>query len=142
MCVSVLGEEKRKAHMGGGEKKKEITRKKEMGSGVYVYGGKKGRVEKKEEKKIEREKTKLVLFVKIYLEDVYDFFYYKWFVYISIAHTIYISQYFFLLHCSNFIKMCARRYAQIMTYFFLLIDINLNYKAILYFFITLLILYW
>ena len=34
-----------------------------MGSEVYVYGGKKGRVEKKEEKKIEREKTKLVLFV-------------------------------------------------------------------------------
>ena len=34
-----------------------------MGSGVYVYGGKKGEVEKKEEKKIVREKTKLVLFV-------------------------------------------------------------------------------
>ena len=37
-----------------------------MGSGVYVYGGKNGGVEKKkkeEEKKIKREKTKLVLFV-------------------------------------------------------------------------------
>jgi hypothetical protein len=36
-----------------------------MGSGVYMYGGEKGRVEKKEEKKkkIERGKTKLVLFV-------------------------------------------------------------------------------
>ena len=35
-----------------------------MGSGVYVYGGKKGGMEnKKEKKKIEREKTKLVLFV-------------------------------------------------------------------------------
>ena len=34
-----------------------------MGSGVYVYGGKKRGVEKKEEKKFEREKTKLVLFV-------------------------------------------------------------------------------
>jgi hypothetical protein len=34
-----------------------------VGSGVYVYGGKKWRVEKKEEKKFEREKTKLVLFV-------------------------------------------------------------------------------
>ena len=33
-------------------KKKEIKNKKEMGSGVYVYGGKKGEVEKKEEKKI------------------------------------------------------------------------------------------
>jgi hypothetical protein len=79
--------------------------------------------------------------VKTYLEDVYDIFYHKWFVYISIAHTIHISLYF-LLHCSNFIKMCARRCAQIMTYFFLLVDINLNYNVILYFFITLLILYW
>jgi hypothetical protein len=83
--------------------------------------------------------------VKIYLEDVYDIyiyiFYHKWFVYISIAHTIYISL-FFLLHCSNFIKMCVRRCAQIMTYFFLLVDINLNHNVILYFFITLLILYW
>ena len=34
-----------------------------MGSGVYVYGGKNGGVEKKEEKKNEREKTKLVLVV-------------------------------------------------------------------------------
>jgi hypothetical protein len=34
-----------------------------MGNGVYVYGGKKGEVEKKEVKKFEREKTKLVLFV-------------------------------------------------------------------------------
>jgi hypothetical protein len=32
-------------------KKKKIKRKKEMGSGVYVYGGKKGGVEKKNEKK-------------------------------------------------------------------------------------------
>ena len=49
--------------MGGGGKKKEIKRKKEIGSGVYVYGGKKWRAEKKEEKKNEVEKTKLVLFV-------------------------------------------------------------------------------
>jgi hypothetical protein len=34
-----------------------------VGSGVYVYGGKKGRVEKERRKKIERKKTKLVLFV-------------------------------------------------------------------------------
>ena len=40
---------------GGGEEKKkaggtyEIKRKKEMGSGAHVYGGEKGRVEKKEE---------------------------------------------------------------------------------------------
>jgi hypothetical protein len=61
---------------------------------------------------------------------------------ISLLHTQYTFLNIFLLHYSNFIKMCARRYAQIMTYFFLLIDINLNYNAILYFFITLLILYW
>ena len=57
-------------------------------------------------------------------------------------HDQLISLYFFLLHFSNFIKMCARRCAQIMTYFFLLVDINLNHNVILYFFITLLILYW
>ena len=34
-----------------------------MGSRVYVYGGKKWRVEKKGEKKFEMEKNKLVLFV-------------------------------------------------------------------------------
>ena len=56
--------------------------------------------------------------VKIYLEDVYDIFYHKWFVYIFIAYTIHIFLYIFLFHCSNFIKMCARRCAQIMTYFF------------------------
>ena len=33
--------------------------------------------------------------MKIYLDDVYDIFYHKWFVYISIAHTIHISLYFF-----------------------------------------------
>ena len=41
----------------------EIKRKKEMGSGIYMYDGKKWGVEKKEEKKIEREKTNFVLFV-------------------------------------------------------------------------------
>ena len=50
-------------NQGAQKKKKEIKKKKEMGSGVYVYGGKKRGVEKKEEKKFEREKTKLVLFV-------------------------------------------------------------------------------
>ena len=42
---------------------KKIKRKKEIGSRVYVYGGKKRGVQKKEEKNFEREKTKLVLFV-------------------------------------------------------------------------------
>jgi hypothetical protein len=74
------------------------------------------------------------------------FFYHKWFVYISIAHTIHISL-FFLLHCLNFIKMYGRRCVQIMTFFFfffffILVDINLNHNVIIYFFITLLILYW
>ena len=51
-------------HGWWGKKKKEIKKKKEMGSWVYVYGGKKGRVEKERRKqKIEREKTILVLFV-------------------------------------------------------------------------------
>jgi hypothetical protein len=59
---------------------------------------------------------------------------------ISLLHTQYIFLYIFLLHCSNLIKMCARRCAQIMTCF-LLVDINLNHNVILYFFITLLILY-
>ena len=63
MCSE--GEEKRKAEgvhgWWGKKKKKEIKRKIEMGSEIYVYGGKKGGVEKK--KKIERKKTKLVLFV-------------------------------------------------------------------------------
>jgi hypothetical protein len=47
------GEEKRKAERVNGwwGKKKEIKKKKEMGSGVYVYGGKKGRVEKERRKK-------------------------------------------------------------------------------------------
>ena len=40
-----------------------MKKKKDMWSGVYVYGGKKGGMEKKEERKFEREKTKLVLFV-------------------------------------------------------------------------------
>jgi hypothetical protein len=62
---------------------------------------------------------------------------------ISLLHTQYTFLYIFLLHCSNFIKMCAMRCAKIMTYFFfLLVDINLNHNVILYFFIILLILYW
>ena len=64
-CMCVVGEKKKKGrgYMDGGEKKMEIKRKKEMGSEVYVYGEEKRRVEKKEEKNFEREKTKLVLFV-------------------------------------------------------------------------------
>jgi hypothetical protein len=62
-------------------------------------------------------------------------------LYISLLHTQYTFLYIFLLHYSNFIKMCSKRCAQIMTYFFLLVDINLNHNVILYFFITLLILY-
>jgi hypothetical protein len=64
-CMCVVGEKKKErqgVHRWWG-KKMVIKRKKEMGSEVYVYGEKKGRVEKKEEKKFERKKTKLVLFV-------------------------------------------------------------------------------
>ena len=47
-CMCVVGEKKKEkgGYMGGGKKKK-----KEMGSGVYVYGRKKGRVEKERRKK-------------------------------------------------------------------------------------------
>ena len=53
MFVCGGGEEKRKAEGVNGwwGKKKEIKKKKEMGSGVYLYGGKKGRVEKERSKK-------------------------------------------------------------------------------------------
>ena len=52
------GEEKRKARATWvvRKKKREIKRKREMGSGVYVYGGKKGGVEKKEEKNLKWKK--------------------------------------------------------------------------------------
>jgi hypothetical protein len=57
-------------------------------------------------------------------------------VYILIAHTIHISLYFFIT-LFKFYKMCARRCAQIMTFFFFFfVDINLNHNVILYFFIT------
>ena len=79
--------------------------------------------------------------IKIYLEDVYDIyiFFHKWFVYISIAQTIYVSLYFFITLFKiykNVKEMCTNR-----DLFFLLVDINLNHNVILYFFITLLIFY-
>ena len=89
-----------------------------MGSGVYMYGGKKGRVEKKRrKKKLKGKKLNwfylyVYLFgakcriVKIYLEDVYDIFYHKWFVYISIVHTIYISLYFFIILFKFYKNVC------------------------------------
>jgi hypothetical protein len=49
---------------------------------------------------------------------------------ISLLHKQYAFLYIFLLHCSNFIKICARRCAQIIIYFFLLVDINLNHNVI------------
>ena len=54
-CICVVREKKKerqRGYMGGGGRKKkgEIKWKKEMGSGIYVYGGKKGGVEKKEKK--------------------------------------------------------------------------------------------
>jgi hypothetical protein len=54
-CMCVVGEKKKErqgVHGWWGKKKKEKKKKKkEMGSGVYVYGGKKGRVEKERRKK-------------------------------------------------------------------------------------------
>jgi hypothetical protein len=77
----------------------------------------------------------------IYLEDVYDIFYHKWFVYISIAHTIHISLYF-LITLFKFYKNVCKEICTIYDLFVLLIDINLNHNIIFYLFITLLILYW
>jgi hypothetical protein len=78
--------------------------------------------------------------VKIYLEDVYNIFYHKWFVYISIAHTIHISLYFFII-LFKFYKNVCKLMCTNHELFFLLVDINLNNNVILYLFITLLILY-
>jgi hypothetical protein len=81
--------------------------------------------------------------VKIYLEDVYDIFYHKWFVYISIAHIIHISLYFFIILFKFYKNVCKEMCTNHdLFFFFLLVDINLNHNVILYFFITLLILYW
>jgi hypothetical protein len=66
-------------------------------------------------------------------------------MYISLLHTQYTFLYIFLLYCSNFIKnVCKEMYTNHdpFFFFFLLVDINLNHNVILYFFITLLILYW
>jgi hypothetical protein len=79
--------------------------------------------------------------VKIYLEDVYDIFYRKWFMYISITHTIHISLYFFIT-LFKFYKNVCKEMCTNHDLFCLLVDINFNYNIILYFFITLLILYW
>jgi hypothetical protein len=80
--------------------------------------------------------------VKIYLEDVYDIFYHKWFVYIYIAHTIHISLYFFITLFKFYKNVCKEMCTNHDLFFLLLLDINLNHNIILYFFITLLILYW
>ena len=80
--------------------------------------------------------------VKIYLEDVYNIFYYQWFVYISIAHTIHIFLYFFITLFKFYKNVCKEMCTNHDLFFFLLVDINLIHNVILYFFITLLILYW
>jgi hypothetical protein len=79
--------------------------------------------------------------VKIYLEDVYDNFFHKWFVYIFISHTIHIYLYFFII-LFKFYKNVCKKMCTNHDLFCLLVNINLNYNVILYFFITLLILYW
>ena len=59
------GKEKRKTrgYMGGGEKKGNKKEKKKWRVRFTCMVGKKGEWKKKEENKIEKEKTKLVLFV-------------------------------------------------------------------------------
>ena len=79
--------------------------------------------------------------VKIYLKDIYNFFFIINGLYIYLLNIPYIFFYIFLLYYSNFIKIYVRRCAQTIGYFFLLVDINLNHNVILYFFIILLILY-
>ena len=69
------------------------------------------------------------------------FFYHKWFVYISITHIIHISLYFFI-KLFKFYKNVCKEICTNHNLFFLLVDFNLNYNVTLYFFITLLILYW
>jgi hypothetical protein len=76
--------------------------------------------------------------VKIYLKDV-NIFYHKWFVYIPIAHTIYISLHFFITLFKFYKNVCKEMCTNYL--FFLLVDITLNHNVIFYFFITLLILY-
>jgi hypothetical protein len=94
--------------VGGGGKKE---RKKKWGGGGGVLWEKSGG-EKKEKKKLKGNKQNwfylfvhfclMLLFdakcriVKICLEEVYDIFYHKWFVYISIAYTIHNCLYLFI----------------------------------------------
>jgi hypothetical protein len=53
------------------------------------------------------------------------FFYYKCFVYISIAHTIHISLYFFITWFKFYKNVCNKMCTN-HNLFFLLVDINLN----------------
>ena len=62
-------------------------------------------VEKKKKKKLKGNGAKYRI-VKIYLEDVFDIFYHKGFVYISIAHTIHISLYFFITLFKFYKNVC------------------------------------
>ena len=66
----------------------------------------------------QRTRELLCRIVKIYLEDVYDIFFIINGLCISLLHIQCTFLYIYLLHCSNFIKMYAKRCAQIMTYFF------------------------
>ena len=57
--------------------------------------------------------------VKIYLENVYNIFYHKWFVYISIAHTIHIYLYFFITWFKFYKNMCKEMYTNHDLFFFI-----------------------
>ena len=100
--------------------------------------------EKKGKKKIERQKIILVLFVcshclmqsvklwKFVEKKSTIFFYHKWFVYISIAHTIHICLHFFIT-LFKFCKSVQRDMHKLWPFFFLLVDINLNHNVNFYF---------
>jgi hypothetical protein len=61
---------------------------------------------------------------------------------ISVLHTQCTFLYIFFITLFKFYKNVCNEMCTNHDLFFLLVDINLNHNVILYFFITLLILYW
>ena len=60
--------------------------------------------------------------MKIYLKDVYDIFYHKWFVYIFITHTIvtiHISLYFFITLFKFYKNVCKEMCINHYLFFFI-----------------------
>ena len=91
-------------YMGGGEKKGNKKEKRNGEWGLRVCEKKGGSGKRKKKLKGKNEISFICMFtlfgakyriVKIYLENVYDIFYHKWFVYISITHNTHFSIFFF-----------------------------------------------